>query len=230
VAAHYQPGVQTLEVGGDWYDTFLIADDRIGMVVGDVVGRGIVAATAMGQLRSAIRALAGADLGPARLIEQLDPFVRQIPAARNATVAYAELALDSGHLSYACAGHLPPLLVEAEREPRFLWEGRSAPLGAYLDVTARSEAEVTLPPQARLLLYTDGLVERRTRSIDRGLECLVEEFGRRRSVPLPTLVSELPEALLDPDHNDDDVCLLAVSFVGPRPVALAGGTSSRAMP
>jgi serine/threonine-protein kinase RsbW len=218
VATHYQPGVRMLEVGGDWYDTFPIDDDRIGLVVGDVVGRGIDAATAMGQLRSALRALAVADLGPARLIEHLDRFVAHVDAASHATLAYAELALDNGLLRFACAGHMPPLLAQAGEAPRLLWDGRSAPLGAYLASTfpSRPEAEVTLRPGARMLLYTDGLVESRARPIDDGLDLLVAEFARRPDAPVSELVAALPGALLEPQSNDDDVCLLALAFGSPR--------------
>jgi serine/threonine-protein kinase RsbW len=215
VAAHYQPGVRTLEVGGDWHDTFRIADDRIGLVVGDVVGRGIDAATAMGQLRSAIRALAGAAAGPARVIEQLDRFVARIDAAQHATVAYAEVTLDSGRMRFACAGHPPPLLGPAAGDPRLLWGGRSAPLGAYGGLAAdRQEAELTLDPGARLLLYTDGLVERRGQPIDAGLDRLVAAFAARRGAPPSALVGDLPELLLEGVHNDDDVCLLAFAYAG----------------
>jgi PAS domain S-box-containing protein len=217
VATHYGPGVQTLEVGGDWFDTFAVAPDRIGMVVGDVVGRGIDAATAMGQLRSALRALAVAELGPAGVLEHLDRFVTPIEAARHATVAYAELDLASGRLRFACAGHMPPIVAERGAEPRLVWDGRSPPLGAYLGGTApaRAEAELTLAPDARLVLYTDGLVERRGRSIDEGLARLLAEIAGRPGAPVGELVAELPGALLDPESNADDVCLLALAFLAP---------------
>jgi serine/threonine-protein kinase RsbW len=220
VAAHYQAGERTLEVGGDWHDTFRISEDRIGLVMGDVVGRGIDAATAMGQLRSAIRALAGAEAGPARVLEQLDRFVARVDAGQNATVAYAEVALDEGRVRLACAGHPPPLLGPAGGEPRLLWDGRSPPLAAFAGIPERPETELRLEPGARLLLYTDGLIERRGRSIDAGLDRLVRAFARRRAAPLDTLVADLPELLLDGVH-DDDVCLLAFSYGPPAGQASA---------
>jgi len=213
VASYYRPAFETLEVGGDWYDTFALGDGRVGIVVGDVVGRGLQAASAMGQLRSAIRALACADLRPAQLIERLDTFVEQIETARWATLAYAEVDLESGRLSFACAGHLPPLLIEPAADPRFLWGGRSTPLGAR--VGARPEAEMTLPERARVLLYTDGLVERRDRSLDDGLNRLADEVSRRRDLPLPALVNELTEAMLVGEQGEDDVCLLCLGFGAP---------------
>ena len=126
IAAHYSPAGERLEVGGDWHDTFALPGGSVGIVVGDVVGRGLEAASAMGQLRSAVRALAGAGLGPAQLLEHLDTFVAQVPAACYATLAYAEVEPDGGRTRFASAGHLPPLLLDP---PRLFLEGRSPPLG-----------------------------------------------------------------------------------------------------
>jgi serine/threonine-protein kinase RsbW len=175
-----------------------------------VVGRGIVAASAMGQLRSAVRALAGADLRPGELLERLDTFVEQTEAAKWATVAYAEIDLDSGRVRFACAGHPPPLLVEPAAAPRFLWDGRSTPLGVR--VPARADAELTLAPEARLLLYTDGLVERRDQSLDARLDQLADEVAQRRDMPCGTLVNELTHAMLADERGRDDVCLLCLDF------------------
>jgi serine/threonine-protein kinase RsbW len=171
----------------------------------------------MGQVRSAIRALAGARLGPARLIDRLDAFVEQVKTARWATLAYAEIELDTGRTRFACAGHPPPILAQPTDPPRLLWEGRSTPLGTLPGLPARSEADLTLQPGARLLLYTDGLFERRHRSLDEGLDRLVEEFDRRRDAPLSTLIDGLTEAMLADEEGHDDVCLLCLSFGAPPP-------------
>ena len=226
IATYYAAGVRTLEVGGDWFDAFALDEDRIGMVVGDVVGRGLMAATAMGQLRSAARALALTDLGPGRVLDGLDRFVVQIPAARHATLAYAELDLDTGRLRYACAGHMPPLLAQADEAPGLLWEGRSPPLGVRLAPApwSRREAEVTLVPEARLLLYTDGLVERRTGSIDEGLARLAAAFARRPDASAARLVAEVPGALVE-HPADDDVCLLALTFHGGHTSSAVGAAA-----
>ena len=211
VETHYQPATQDLEVGGDWFDAFLINSDKLVVVVGDVVGRGIDAATTMGQLRSAIRALASAEAGPARLLERLDMFVVRVESARMATVAYAEITLSTGEMTYACAGHMPPLLQVPGEAPRFLWDGRSAPLGSRAGRTARLEHRTVLPPGSRLLLYTDGLVERRDRSIDEGLRLLADELAERREAPLPGLSAALAGTLVGGDHPDD-VCLICVAL------------------
>ena len=214
LAPRYRSGVASLEVGGDWYDAFELAGGRVGICVGDVVARGLEAATTMGQLRSALRALAAAELGPAGVLERLDAFAEQVPRGRMATVAYAELDLDSGWLRYACGGHPPPLLVDQEGKPRLLDQGRSAPLGAANG--ARSEAKEQLAPGARLIFYTDGLIDRRGRSLERGLALLVEEAARRRNAAPAPLADALIAALL-PETPQDDVCVLAVGFgAGPR--------------
>jgi serine/threonine-protein kinase RsbW len=214
VATHYRPAIETLDVGGDWYDTFATGEDRIAIVVGDVVGRGITAASAMGQLRSGVRALAAAGLAPAELLGRLDAFVAQVPAARWATLAIAEVDLATGHVRFACAGHPPPLLAEPESRPRFLWDGRSPPVGVRPGTVARTEGEVTLQPGSRLLLYTDGVVERRSTPLDVGLDRLLDEFDRRRGTPLPALADELTDAMLAGERRSDDVCLLCLAFRG----------------
>jgi serine/threonine-protein kinase RsbW len=212
VTARYRPAVENLEVGGDWHDTFRVADGVVGVVVGDVVGRGLVAASAMGQLRSAIRALAHTGQGPAAILRHLDAFVENVEAARVATVVYAEITLDTGRMRYACAGHLPPLVATAEGATQYLWDGRSAPLGVTSGLPERTEAETVLPAGARLLLYTDGLVERRNRSILAGLERLATELSNRRGDALPTLMDGLSEAMLADEDRRDDVCLLCLSY------------------
>ena len=229
VAATYRPGVEMLEVGGDWYDTFVVSRDLLAVVVGDVVGRGLGAASAMGQLRSAVRAVADPGVGPARLLERLDRFVEQVEAASMATLAYAELDLATGEFRYACAGHPPPVLLPAgpvegpaDAGPRLLWDGRSTPLGAY-GRQPRVEAVARLAPGDRLLLYTDGLVERRDRGLDQRLAELVRVAGGTRGLPLPAAVRSLSEELLRDEQGRDDVCALLLERREPA----AGGDLPR---
>jgi sigma-B regulation protein RsbU (phosphoserine phosphatase) len=215
VATHYSPGEETLEVGGDWHDAIRLGADRVGLAVGDVVGRGIDAAAAMGQLRSAVRALAGTDLPPARLLDQLDNFAERVAAAWMTTLAYADVDLAARRLRYACAGHLPPLLIPPGERPRLLWDGRSTPVGTRDDRSPeRGEGEVTLAPGARLLLFTDGLVERQDRSLDDGLAQLVEEVESVRGMPVDGLVELIPAVMAADGAGDDDVCLLAFELTG----------------
>jgi serine/threonine-protein kinase RsbW len=209
--SHYRAAGRDLEVGGDWFDAFMISADKLGVVIGDVVGRGIDAATTMGQLRSAVRALASAEAGPAALLESLDRFVGRVETARMATVAYAEIDLETGAMVYACAGHLPPLLAAPDGPAHYLIDGRSGALGSRAGRPDRVEHRVRLRPGSRLLLFTDGLVERRDRPIDRGFEMLSREYTRRRDAPLEGLTAALAGAMVGGDHADD-VCLLCFAL------------------
>jgi serine/threonine-protein kinase RsbW len=208
---HYQAAAQDLEVGGDWYDAFMITRNKLAVVVGDVVGRGIDAATTMGQLRSAIRALASAEHGPARLLNRLDRFVGRVESARMATVAYAEIDVGAGAMTYACAGHLPPLLQEPASAPRYLLDGRSGPLGTRAGRRERTEHTVWLSAGSRLLMYTDGLIEHRRRPLDRGFEVLAQEWARHRDAPMPGITAAIADTLVGRVHGDD-VCLLCLTF------------------
>ena len=200
-----------LEVGGDWYDAFWLDGERaIGLVVGDVVGRGIEAAATMGQLRSAVRALAATGLGPGPLLAALDGYAARHEVGRMTTLVYAQLDLASGELRYACAGHPPPVLLEPGAAPEFLWEGRSPPLDAAavaLTGAARPEATRTLAPGGAVFLYTDGLIERRSRPLREGLDRLLAAIADRRDAGIHAVVTDVARALAEP-HNADDVCLL----------------------
>jgi serine phosphatase RsbU (regulator of sigma subunit) len=167
----------------------------------------------MGQLRSAVRAVAGPDVGPARLLERLDRFVDQVEAAALATLAYVELHLATGAVRYACAGHPPPVLLPASGSGQLVWEGRSTPLGTY-GQGRRGEAALTLGPRDRLLLYTDGLVERRDRALDDGLAALAAAVGTTGGEPLAGAVRGIAEDLLRDERGRDDVCLLLLEWTG----------------
>jgi sigma-B regulation protein RsbU (phosphoserine phosphatase) len=208
----YRPGEEGLEVGGDWYDAFWLDNGlTLGLVVGDVVGRGIDAAATMGQLRSAVRALAATGLGPARLLDTLEAYARRHDVGRMATVVYAELDLAARRLRYACAGHPPPAILPPGGEPRFAWEGRSLPIDALTTPDEpRPEATLALAPGAALLLYTDGLIERRSSNIAEGLERLLRELSSRRDEP--GLAQAVVRALEDREHPDD-VCLLLARVI-----------------
>ena len=188
VGAIYRPGVEMLEVGGDWYDVFLVEPGVLAFVVGDVVGRGLGAASAMGQLRSAVRAVAAPGVGPSRLLARLDRFVEQVEAAALSTLAYAELDLATGVVRYACAGHPPPVLLPTTGAGQLVWGGRSTPVGTY-GQGEREEAELRLGDGDRLLLYTDGLVERRDRALDDGLAALAATVAATGGQPLARAVA-----------------------------------------
>jgi serine/threonine-protein kinase RsbW len=207
VASAYRPGTASLEVGGDWYDAFRLENGAIALVVGDVVGHGLEAAVAMGQLRGAVSALAQSS-SPSELLERLDAFVETVPSAATATLAYVELEPATGAIRYACAGHPPPLVVSADGGTRYLWEGRSAPLGSILG-EQRSLATDRLDAGETLVLYTDGLVERRTASIDVGLERLADAAGRSDATS-SRLADAICDAVLGSRAQHDDVCVLTL--------------------
>jgi serine phosphatase RsbU (regulator of sigma subunit) len=212
VATHYQPGVAGLQVGGDWHDAFEVAGGLVGVGVGDVVGRGLEAASAMGQLRSAIRALTASGMAPAAVFEQMDEFVAGVPGAWLTTAVLAVIDPATGHARYACSGHPPPVHVPAEGPPALLWDARSRPLGAPRDAP-REQAEVTLAPGDALLLYTDGVMERRREPIDVSfarLTAAVAQRGQRSPI------DAVRAALLD-GAPQDDACLLCVTYAGAGP-------------
>ncbi|MCK6208985.1 SpoIIE family protein phosphatase [Georgenia sp. EYE_87] len=215
VTTAYRPGVEPLEVGGDWHDAFLLDDHVLAVVVGDIVGRGLGAAIAMGQLRSAVRAVAGPDVGPAQVLGALDPFVQRVPDAASATLVYGELDLTTGRFRFACAGHPPPLHLGADGAARLMWDGRSTPLGLSVPGRVRAEAELDLAPGDRVLLYTDGLVERRDQPLPARLGQLVEIGAEAGSLDADDAVRTLTEHLLPPGEGHDDVCLLLLSWLAP---------------
>ena len=146
--------------------------------------------------------------GPALLLDRLDAFVETVPSAATATLAYVELDPETGHIRYACAGHPPPLVVSPDGRTRFLWDGRSAPLGSMLG-DARGEAVAQLDDGETLVLYTDGLVERRSASIDAGLERLAAA-ARLHALGAPALADDLCDQLVEGPAQDDDVCVLTI--------------------
>jgi sigma-B regulation protein RsbU (phosphoserine phosphatase) len=210
LAVAYESSEAGLDVGGDWYDAFW-RDDReriLAMVVGDVVGRGVRAAATMGQLRSATRALAQTGIGPARVLTELERFARRHGVGQMTTLVHAELDLETRALTYACAGHPPPLLLRPGAASAFLWDGRSTPLDARLTGDdRRREARLTLEPGAAVLLYTDGLVERRRRPADDGSQRLSSLARDAIESSVADAVRLLTTTLRDPD-DPDDVCLL----------------------
>jgi serine phosphatase RsbU (regulator of sigma subunit) len=205
-AVHYEPASHSLEVGGDWYDVVDLADGRYGVVVGDVVGRGLASAAVMGQLRSAGRALLLESRSPAQVLSALDTFAERVPGASCSTVFCAIVDPSSGGVRYSSAGHVPAVVADGPATPRLLEGAPGLPLAVDRG-RARPEAEIVLPPGATLLLYTDGLVERRAEDLDEGIARVVDVLSRRRDLPPAELVQALTGELLT-GERDDDVALL----------------------
>lgn len=211
VAVHYQPADAHHDVGGDWYDAFQLPDGRVGLAVGDVVGHDLHAAIAMGRLQTGLRILAPRHPHPGAVLEALDEVAATTAGAELATIGYADYDPATATLRYACAGHLPPLLVTATAA-NYLWEGRSTPMTLALD--RRPSAQVTVPPGATLIWYTDGLIERRREDIDLGLERLRRlgaDLGRRDTDADPaTWCRRILAGLTGNNSADDDLAIVCV--------------------
>ncbi|MEU6157403.1 SpoIIE family protein phosphatase [Streptomyces sp. NPDC047130] len=226
-AVRYEPAVPPLEVGGDWYDTVALPDGRTGIVVGDCVGRGLEAATVMGQLRSACRALLLQEAGPARTLAALDHFAAGVPGALCTTLFCGVLDPETGRLVYAGAGHPPGILVGPDGGTTLLDQGRSLPL-AVRPGAERPEAECVVPPRSTLLLYTDGLVERRRRPLSEGIRLAAEALEEGRDLPADQLAARVMDRLAPEDGYDDDVALLLYRHPGPLELTFPADSSQLA--
>ena len=211
VTARYLPAERELQVGGDWHDAFALPDGQVGLVVGDVVGHGLTAAATMGQLRSALRALAAGEPDSAEVLRRLEAFALDTEGARLATVAYAILDPATGVLRYCVAGHPPPLLISPDGAATFLWDGRSGPLGVA-SATDRVEASTTLEAGSKVVLYSDGLFERRGELVDVSLGRLRTEAVAHRNGSPDALADGVLAGMLGDARKRDDVALLVASL------------------
>ncbi|HYJ61720.1 MAG TPA: GAF domain-containing protein [Actinomycetota bacterium] len=216
VVTRYWAGTEHLEVGGDWFDVAEMPNGCLAVSIGDVVGRGLHAAAAMGQLRSALRGIAMEGRGPAATLESLDRFAMGTPGAELATVVYGELDQITGEFCYACAGHPPPLARIGDAV-MILDEGRSPLLAAGFS-GRRREARVDLPPGATVLLYTDGLVERRGETFDDGIARLRRVLETDGDADLDALSEAVTRRLLGDADRADDVAFLCLRAGSPSSV------------
>jgi serine phosphatase RsbU (regulator of sigma subunit) len=180
---------------------------RIGIVVGDCVGHGLRAATVMGQLRSACRALLLQDPRPERVLTALDRFAEEIPDALCTTVFCGTLDPRTGTLVYSSAGHPPGIIALPDGGTRLLEEGRAMPL-AVLPGSPRPRAEIVIPPHGTLLLYTDGLVERRRGILTDGIDLAAKCLDQESEAPVGELPSRIMARMAPATGYEDDVALL----------------------
>ncbi|MFD0305275.1 SpoIIE family protein phosphatase [Streptomyces sp. NPDC127119] len=211
LAAHYQPAQHAAEVGGDWYDAFPLPDGDTALVIGDVTGHDIKAASRMSELRNMLRALAvdRPEENPGQILQRLDTAQAHLRLADSATVVLARLHPHpdgTWELSWSVAGHPPPLLLAAGSTSTYL-TGPHAMLLGLRPTMQRPTARMTLPPAATLVLYTDGLVESRTQNLDTGMTRLRQHLDTHHDLPLPRLCARLAQELGD---TRDDITLIAV--------------------
>ncbi len=213
LAARYLPGTVGVDVGGDWYDIIQLEDGAIGLVVGDVVGKGVQAAAMMGQLRNALRAFAFEYDDPHTVVSRLDKLVEGMLDSAFATLVYLVVDPRQRLAQYVVAGHPPPLIRSPDGTTSFLEHGRSLPIG--VDASLSFEAgEVQLEQGSTILLYTDGLVERRGSPLDEGLRKLAEAAAASDDDP-EELVEAVLGALIGDNERPDDIAVLAIRFAAP---------------
>jgi PAS domain S-box-containing protein len=206
-AVRYEPAVPPLEIGGDFYDVLPVGENRIGIIVGDCVGRGLSAAAVMGQLRASTRALLLTGAEPSRVLEHLDSVAEFIPDAFCATVFVAIADLDSQTLHYSSAGHVPPVYALSAATRELLTDGHSVPLAVHR-TGPRPQAARPMSAGSTLLLYTDGLVERRDRSIDDQIDRVAEVLSETIDLPVESVADEILTRLAPAAGYDDDVAIV----------------------
>jgi serine phosphatase RsbU (regulator of sigma subunit)/anti-sigma regulatory factor (Ser/Thr protein kinase) len=210
MGAYYEPAGPGVDVGGDWYDVMALADGRVVVALGDVMGKGVPAAIVMGQVRSAMRAYALIDPAPTVVLSRLDTLVSSLGVPEQiVTVIYGVIDRDRTRIRMAVAGHPQPILAPPSEEPRVLDLATGPPLG--IGAGPWEETEIGLPPDTPLLFFSDGLVETRGIELDDGIEILRQHIGKlehRRRNPRE-LCARLAEELRRPD-SEDDVTMLAL--------------------
>ena len=216
-AVRYEPATRPLEVGGDWYDIVELPDGRIGIMVGDCVGHDLGAATVMGQLRSACRALLLQDASASQALTAMDRFASSVPGAECATVFCGILDPATGSLRYSSAAHPPGIVVHPDGNVVLLDGARSLPLAIRQDA-GRTDADYVLPPRSTLLLYTDGLVERRGQPLTGGIAAAGAAVHEADGASLEELASQLMTRLAPAGGYEDDVAMVLYHHPAPLDV------------
>jgi sigma-B regulation protein RsbU (phosphoserine phosphatase) len=204
-AARYVPG-HGFGVGGDWYDLFTLPSGWLGVVIGDVSGHGLASAVVMGRIRSALRAYALVCDDPAQVLSLLDRKVHHFEAGSFTTGLYAMISPDRQSMRISCAGHLLPVIAVPGGPTVLVDVPVDAPLGIGRTPAARRATTVELPPEALLLCYTDGLVERRDRIIDVGIKMLIDVVYAED----PETACDTAMSLVAGEQPGDDIAVLAL--------------------
>ncbi|WP_426368581.1 PP2C family protein-serine/threonine phosphatase [Streptomyces sp. E-08] len=210
VAVRHLPAIGSLNVCGDWYDAVDLTEGRFTVAVGDVVGHGLEAATVMGMLRSALSAASRAVAGPAGALEVLGMYARSVEGALAATAVSVLVDTRSRLLVYSSAGHPPPVLLHRDGTCDLLDQATDPPLGARPEHVPRPQAGTAYRPGDTLVLYTDGLIERRDEDIDVGLDRLTTALGDLAGLGPARLADTLLARLGVPGGARDDIALVVV--------------------
>ncbi len=205
-AARYVPGTDT-GVGGDWYDVFNLPEDRLGIVIGDVVGHGLTAAVVMGRLRSALRAYALDSADPGVVLSKLDRKASHFEHGAMATVGYAVMDSSQQRLHLALAGHPPPVLAAPNQPAHFVDVPVDPPVGFGLATAHRRSSVVNLPPGGLIAFYSDGLIERRGRPLDDGMALLRQAIT---TDPPEMVCAQIMAAMVGTHPAQDDIALLVM--------------------
>lgn len=213
LAAGYLTASDGVHVGGDWYDVFPLGDSRIGLVIGDVAGHSITSASIMGQVRSILRAYAIDHPHPGYALQRTNTALARLLPEAMASAVYAVLDLATGDLTYANAGHPPPLITTGTGQADYLDGAPGVMLGARADIPLRA-AQRRLAPGNGLLFYTDGLIEDRSRDIDEGLTALASAVRLSEARTADQIRAAAESILDDKPSRADDVCLLAARLAG----------------
>ncbi|MFD8394330.1 SpoIIE family protein phosphatase [Streptomyces sp. NPDC059680] len=214
IAVRYLPATGALNVCGDWYDTVDLPADRFAVAVGDVVGHGLMAATVMGRLRSALSAATRTVHGPAQALEVLGLYARSVEGALAATAVQVLVDCHSHLLVYSSAGHPPPVLLHPNGTCDLLDQATDPPLGARPEHVPRPQANKTYIPGDSLILYTDGLIERRGEDIDIGLTRLTDMLATCTGFGPEHLADALLAGLDLASGAGDDIAIVVVRLNG----------------
>jgi serine phosphatase RsbU (regulator of sigma subunit) len=207
VAVRYLPAGPLTEVGGDWYDVVALDDDRVGLVVGDVMGHGIHQAATMGQLRFGLRAYLLSEHALAEAVQRTGLLLQSLGRMQTATLVIGVVDVPGAKLTLANAGHPPPILIDPTGAPSYLTGGHGRLLGLSEDTDRPVHGPDAVAPGSCVLMYTDGLIERSERAREDGLARLLESVAGFDGDPAE-LCDSVTEAFVA-DHPADDVCLLA---------------------
>ncbi|MET9361281.1 SpoIIE family protein phosphatase [Streptomyces sp. NPDC006632] len=211
-AVRYRPAVGALNVCGDWYDLAELPGDRVAVAVGDVVGHGLAAAGVMGQLRSALSAASRVAEGPGRALDVLGLYARSVAGAESSTAFLAVVDWAGHTVTYSSAGHPPAALVHPDGTVEFLDAATDPPLGARPEHVDRPQATAAFITGASLVLYTDGLVERRDEDIDTSLQRLAGSLGRHCGAGPELLADAVLADLLPTGGATDDTALIVLGL------------------